>query len=163
MKQASDELEYAMYAYAIDELKKHGFTQYEIANFAKAGARSKHNQVYWRDENFHGIGCGASGKEDWGRYDNTRSLQEYLERGPCAQEIALDAQEQMFEALMMGLRLREGISLQQFEARFHARIEERFPTAMAQHLGKDLFIEEGYLRVSEEGKFVLNDILVDFL
>ena len=121
VKQASDELEYAMYAYAIDELKKHGFTQYEIANFAKAGARSKHNQVYWRYENFHGIGCGASGKEDWGRYDNTRSLQEYLERGPCAQEIALDAQEQMFEALMMGLRLREGISLQQFEARFHAR------------------------------------------
>lgn len=163
VKQASDELEYAMYAYAIDELKKHGFTQYEIANFAKAGARSKHNQVYWHYENFHGIGCGASGKEDWGRYDNTRSLQEYLERGPCAQEIALDAQEQMFEALMMGLRLREGISLQQFEARFHVRIEERFPTAMAQHLGKDLFIEEGYLRVSEEGKFVLNDILVDFL
>ena len=59
VKQASDELEYAMYAYAIDELKKHGFTQYEIANFAKAGARSKHNQVYWRYENFHGIGCGA--------------------------------------------------------------------------------------------------------
>ena len=163
VKQASDELEYAMYAYAIDELKKHGFTQYEIANFAKAGARAGTIRFTGAMRIFMASVRGASGKEDWGRYDNTRSLQEYLERGPCAQEIALDAQEQMFEALMMGLRLREGISLQQFEARFHARIEERFPTAMAQHLGKDLFIEEGYLRVSEEGKFVLNDILVDFL
>lgn len=163
VKQADDELEYAMYAYAIDFLKEHGYIQYEIANFARDGLRSMHNQVYWRYEDFHGIGCGASGKEAWGRYDNTRSLQEYIACGPCPQRIELDDREQMFEMLMMGLRLREGMSLRHFEERFHMRAEEAFPAAMASHLGKDLFEEEGCLRVSEEGKFILNDILIDFL
>lgn len=163
VQKGEDELEYQMYAAAIDVLQRHGFSQYEVANFAKAGAFAKHNLVYWNYENFHGIGCGASGKEDAGRYDNTRSLKHYLQAGADAQWTLLDRKEQMFEAVMMGLRLRSGIDLDAFAKRFGTRLEDHFASALQKHLGDRLLIEEGHLHTSVQGQFVLHDILVDFL
>ena len=160
---ADDELEYQMYAAAIDDLRAHGFVQSEVANFARNQAVSRHNLVYWHYEDFHGIGCGASGKRPQGRYDNTRSLQRYLKEGPCEEWTPLSVEEQMFEAVMMGLRLREGIDLERFAGRYHKRLEDHFSTALQKHLGNDLVIKDGFLKTSEQGKFLLHDILVDFL
>ncbi len=163
IQKADDELEYAMYKYAIQFLHANGFQQYEIANFAKRNAFSKHNLTYWHYEDFAGIGCGASGKTTLGRYENTRSLSRYLKEGACPKWTMLSAEEQMFETIMMGLRLREGISLQSFEKRYHKSLLEQFEAAIQKHLGNDLIIEEGYLRTTEQGMFLLHDILIDFL
>ncbi|MFR9256823.1 MAG: hypothetical protein ACLVJ6_15745 [Merdibacter sp.] len=59
-------------------------------------------------------------------------------------------EEQMFEAVMMGLRLREGIDLERFAGRYHKRLEDHFSTALQKHLGNDLVIEDGFLKTSEQ-------------
>ena len=110
--------------------QEQGFWQYEIANFARKGHESKHNQVYWHYEDFHGIGCGASGKESWGRYDNTRSFEQYLKSGPTPEKTALSKEEQMFECVMMGLRLRRGIDLEAFHQKYHVLLQEQFASAL---------------------------------
>lgn len=163
IQKADDDLEYTMYNNAIRFLQANGFQQYEIANFAKEGAFSKHNLTYWLYEDFAGIGCGASGKTKEGRYDNTRSLTHYLKEGPCPTWTMLSVEEQMFETIMMGLRLRKGISLQAFEECYHRSLFEQFKSAIQKHLGNDLVIEEGYLRTTEQGMFLLHDLLIDFL
>lgn len=163
IQKADDEIEYLMYAEAIKYLEKHGFKQYEIANFSKNGACSRHNLTYWQYEDFYGIGCGASGKTALGRYDNTRSLNCYLKDGPCPEWTKLNDEEQMFEMVMMGLRLNRGISLDAFEQRYHIPLTKQFEDAIQKHLGNDLIIEEGYLHTTEKGKFLLHEILIDFL
>ena len=160
---ADDDQEYEMYRWAIQFLQEQGFWQYEIANFARKGHESKHNQVYWHYEDFHGIGCGASGKESWGRYDNTRSFEQYLKSGPTPEKTALSKEEQMFECVMMGLRLRRGIDLEAFHQKYHVLLQEQFASALKKHLNKDLLIEDNHLKTTDEGKFVLHDILIDFL
>ena len=59
-------------------MEKAGYLHYEISSFCKPGYHSKHNLAYWQDEDFIGLGCGASGKENNVRYDNTRSLKHIL-------------------------------------------------------------------------------------
>lgn len=163
IQKADDELEYQMYAEAIAFLEKHGFHQYEIANFAKNNTCSMHNLTYWHYEDFYGIGCGASGKTEKGRYDNTRDLKHYLQYGADPSWTLLDAKEQMFETIMMGLRLKEGIDLCSFEKRYRVSLLEQFHDAIMKHIEKNLVVQEGHLKTTEEGKFILHDILIDFL
>ena len=66
-----EELDAFMYEYICKKLRKHGFKHYEISNFAKDGFESKHNLVYWNNEEYYGFGCGASGYIAGVRYDNT--------------------------------------------------------------------------------------------
>jgi oxygen-independent coproporphyrinogen-3 oxidase len=103
-----------------------GLQQYEISNFAVPGRESRHNLAYWRYLDYAGIGPGAHGRLDLGgqRFATSRH------RGPEAwaglveaqghgttHEDALSPQDQAREALLMGLRLTEGILLPRFEAR----------------------------------------------
>ena len=65
-------------------LENLGFTQYEVSNFAKKGFESRHNQVYWRQGNYVGVGAGATGtiydfeKKLAERWTNTTSISSYM-------------------------------------------------------------------------------------
>lgn len=89
-----------MYLKAVDELKKLGFNQYEISNFAKPGFESKHNLKYWLLEDYLGIGASAHsmwrGKRFY--YDSNFNLIDDGDGGSDEEKI------------MLGLRLTEGIS-----------------------------------------------------
>lgn len=108
-----------------------GFEHYEISNFARPGRTSRHNLGYWRGEPYLGIGLGAFGTLQPNaspdaaiRYRNTPQLERYLNcatwpyptaiqgdvRSPYHQVEELDAQTLLSERLMLGLRLREGVS-----------------------------------------------------
>ena len=75
-----DEEEREMYYYAKNELTKNGYEHYEISNFAKAGKKSNHNLVYWNQEEYIGVGAGASSYMDNKRYTNIGGIEEYIER-----------------------------------------------------------------------------------
>lgn len=129
-------------------LKKKGFLQYEVSNFAKKGEESLHNKVYWHLENYIGCGSGACGSVFYGfdsqklseRWTNTRSIREYqdfwlsfkdfpkgeLEISEKLREVEkIDLQTQEFEWLMMGFRLLEGVSPEVFRERFGKSLEKR--------------------------------------
>ncbi|MGN0535483.1 MAG: radical SAM family heme chaperone HemW [Eubacterium sp.] len=88
-----------MYLKAVDELKKLGFNQYEISNFAKPGFESRHNLKYWLLEDYLGIGASAHsmwrGKRFY--YDSNFNLIDDGDGGDDEEKI------------MLGLRLTEGI------------------------------------------------------
>lgn len=81
LKPVDEDIEADMYELICRTMEKAGYLHYEISSFCKPGYHSKHNLAYWQDEDFIGLGCGASGKENNVRYDNTRSLKTYIESG----------------------------------------------------------------------------------
>lgn len=119
-------------------LEKNGFFHYEISNFAKSGFESKHNSTYWKLENYIGCGAGASGTwygndfcdENAIRWTNSLSIPAYTdfwnkkfdsEKLPRKIE-KLDKKTLEFEYLMMGFRMRRGVSANEFFRRFNYSI-----------------------------------------
>jgi oxygen-independent coproporphyrinogen-3 oxidase len=99
-----------------------GMPAYEISNHAAAGQESRHNMVYWRYGDYAGVGPGAHGRltlEDGARKIATRAhsapeiwLERVGNQGHGAHPYEDLSREQRFtEAMMMGLRLRDGVSL----------------------------------------------------
>lgn len=120
-------------------LKEKGFIQYEVSNFARTGAESIHNKVYWHLENYIGCGSGACGSvygEVSERWTNTCSIKNYenfwlnfnseSEIPESIRQVEkIDLQTQEFEWLMMGFRLFEGVCSEEFKKRFGKSLEER--------------------------------------
>jgi len=101
----------------------HGLPAYEVSNHAKTGEESRHNLTYWRYHDYAGIGPGAHGRRGGFATTRHRKPENYLnavnERGHgIAEQRHLDQSEQASEALLMGLRLIEGIDLTKLTDRF---------------------------------------------
>ena len=147
-------------AILIDGLKALGFERYEVSNFAKPNEQSMHNLVYWHHEPYIGIGCGASGYIGNVRYDNTKSITKYLKGTTTASKTILSKEDEMFEVLMLGLRLTKGISIPDFISRFNVHPFDVFDLERFVDMGL-LEIEEDYLKTTSKGMDVLDEILID--
>ena len=159
-----NELEGTMYELIVKTLPEYGYQHYEISNFAKPGYESKHNQMYWRYEDYAGIGCGASGKENHIRYDRPFQLLNYLNDEEVFERFELSKSDEMFEFIMMGLRMKQGISLSRFEALFQCSLSDVYASAIHQNIARGwLLIEGDSLRPSEAGMTFLNDVLMAFM
>ncbi len=100
-----------------------GLPAYEISNHARPGEESRHNLAYWRYHDYVGIGPGAHGRRGGRATVRHKKPENFLaavvEQGHgIAEERTLGSQEQASEALLMGLRLAEGIDLAQLSRRF---------------------------------------------
>lgn len=123
-----------------------GLLPYEVSNYARAGAQCEHNLGYWRNADWWGLGAGAHGHLAGRRWKNLADPARYREavlaRGH-AEEWAEDndARTRLFDTLMMGLRLVEGVDLDAAHARtgLDARVEH---AAAITHL-----VGEGLLRL----------------
>jgi oxygen-independent coproporphyrinogen-3 oxidase len=104
-----------MYERACEILEQSGYHRYEISNFAKDGYESRHNLRYWHQEEYVGLGPAAHSFVDGTRYSYPRDIEDYisaLEQGrlPKTDSCAiLTPAEAKDEAIMLGLRLAEGI------------------------------------------------------
>ncbi len=113
-----------MYTATRLRLAEAGFEQYEISNWARPGQASRHNLTYWRDGEWIGVGAGAASSYGGRRWKNTPALERYISsvrRSGVADRVedeVPDARTQMLDALTLGLRLREGVSLEAFATRF---------------------------------------------
>ena len=164
VEKVSDELDEQMYFKAIECLEKHGFMQYEISNFCRKNKESKHNTTYWEYEDFIGLGCGAYGKENHIYYHYPFRINEYINNSLKKEETYLEKEDEMFEMIMMGLRMRKGISLNDFYNRFHIRLEELYKQTIKNHQAlNNLILDDKYLKCSNQGFGLLNNILIDFM
>ncbi len=129
-----DDLVADMFELAMDFLPQNGFQQYEISNWALGSANeSRHNKVYWKNQQYFGLGAGAHGKVGNFRVQNLPIIHEYIQRidqatndktefSPATTEkILVDEFLAMQESMMLGLRLtREGVSKNEFQIRHQA-------------------------------------------
>lgn len=100
-----------------------GLPAYEISNHARPGAESRHNLTYWRYQDYCGIGPGAHGRRGGLATVRHRKPENWLDEierqgNGIAEARALGIREQASEAMLMGLRLGEGVDLGALAARF---------------------------------------------
>lgn len=164
IQKAGDELDETMYFEGIALLEKYGFEQYEISNFARNGKYSLHNCSYWNYDDFIGLGCGAYGKEEHFYYHYPFQLNDYLNGNLKCEKTWLSESDEMFESIMMGLRLKKGISLEQFKIRYQRDLLVEYEEAINKHVELDnIKIDNEYLRCTSKGFALLNSILIDFM
>lgn len=165
----SEKTEAAMFARAIERATQAGYERYEVSNYARPGFRSRHNQIYWRNEDYFGFGAGAASYRDGARTMNERLPARYAERikatgNATTGEERLEPREAMGETLMMGLRMAGGVNLAAFAERFGVRAETVF-AAEIERLQTGGFIEvaNDRLRLTPRGLFVGNEVMLAFL
>lgn len=164
-----DELERAMYARAMDRLATADFDQYEISNFARPGFRCRHNEVYWKGEEYYGFGPGAARYLNGRRETNHRSVTTWLRRvyageDPIAEAEELSPEERARELLVLGLRRSVGIEREEFRRRTGFNLDDLAGEAIARHcLSGLLDVDEERVRLTREGRFLADMVIVDLL
>lgn len=105
-----DEAQADRYLWVCRRLEQAGLAQYEISNFARPGLESRHNWRYWRLQPYLGLGPGAHSDFQGRRFAWARDLDAFL-RGEdlYSEDAAISPAERRREAVMLGLRTREGI------------------------------------------------------
>jgi putative oxygen-independent coproporphyrinogen III oxidase len=148
-----DDTAASLYEATAEEAARFGLLPYEVSNYARPGAESRHNLTYWRYADYAGIGPGAHGRltlgSDLWATRRHRAPEIWAERVArdghgTAEQIALGAAEKAREMLLMGLRLTEGIDAARFAA--------RTGVALADAIDADVLTQaeaEDYVRVAD--------------
>jgi oxygen-independent coproporphyrinogen-3 oxidase len=164
VKEVSQETYREYYDYIVEALKEHGFNRYEVSNFAKEGYESKHNLIYWRNEEYLGIGLGAASYLNNKRFSNTKSLTKYLQGTTVEEEEELSKKDKEFYSLMLGLRLEEGVSLKKFKELYQEDLVDIYKEPLKELEERRLIqILDGRLKVTEENFFILDYVLEKLL
>lgn len=116
----NEEQSVKLYNFVCNELKKNGYFRYEISNFCKFGFECKHNQNYWNRGEFLGIGLSAYSFLNGIHYENTKILEEYLNKPYKQQNIEKETlKTKKEEIIMLSLRQEKGLDIQKFNKMFH--------------------------------------------
>jgi putative oxygen-independent coproporphyrinogen III oxidase len=170
---ADEDTAVALFETTQERLAAVGLPAYEISNHARPGAECRHNLVYWRYEDYLGIGPGAHGRVT--RAEGKIATRQH--RGPEAWLTAIErdgtAIDEMIpiapetaveEMLMMGLRLVEGVPRARLEALAGRDLEELFGAALPPLIeGGFLILDDDHLAASAAGRQRLNAVLAALL
>lgn len=158
----------AMYELATSWLAHAGFEPYEISNFAKGGARSRHNSKYWTDLPYLGLGPAAASYVDGRRWTMPRRLSEYQRTSgrPLAEHgfERYNADRRAGEALVFGLRWVEGVDLDRIARRHTAPAVESRLAAIERACRTGLAERSADLvRLTPRGRLLADELFVDLL
>lgn len=165
----SEDTEADMFRYTIETLTSHGYTHYEICNFARLNREVRHNLVYWNNQEYVGLGVGACGYVDGVRYTNIRGILSYIEalhkrNKPIAETERLTGHAEKAETLMLALRKREGICLADYEQRFGEKLDVVFGDTVKKWMDLELLAQNGtHLHLTRRGLFLANEIFVELM
>lgn len=153
------------YESAVDLLQEKGFFRYEISNFAKKGFESLHNIKYWKREPYLGFGAAAHSFDGNFRFANVSNPIEYVtntEKGKSVLGMREKVEDALFESLMLGLRMAEGVDVVDIEKRFHIDFKTYF-TSQIEELAPYCQLQEGRYFLRKQYFNLLNAILEKFL
>lgn len=130
---------------------------YEISNWAMPGHECRHNELYWRQGDYRGIGCAAHSHEAGRRWWNVRTPDRYIAligdgRSPVASEEVLAADVRKVEALQLALRTRDGVPLDALP-----------PDVMGRFAGLLETAGKGRLRLTARGRLIANEVALALL
>jgi oxygen-independent coproporphyrinogen-3 oxidase len=161
-KQEPDEsLQIEMDRSAQDILGRAGYEQYEISNYARPGFQCRHNLLYWTQGEYLGVGPSAQSLVGNVRFGNVANLTRYKaslteSRFPVQERTLLTPQEQLRDAVIFGLRLRQGVPTSQLKA----HVENYGHVETWRELRADQLIEDvgGRSRLSARGRLFADTI-----
>lgn len=161
----SDDRNADMYEYIIETLTAKGYSHYEVSNFGKIGYESKHNMTYWDNAEYYGVGAGASGYLEGIRYKNHGPVHHYLrEENKRVNEEVLTRKQKIEEEMFLGLRKKNGVSIERFHKKFGQTLEEVYGTIIEElTFQKMLFEADGRIQMTEKGFELGNEVFERFL
>ena len=162
VKEADEDLLRDMSDSATDILKTLNFNRYEVSNYSLSGYASKHNLTYWYDNEYYGLGIGASGYENNVRYTNITSLVDYINGIRKYDEILVDEFNHEYEYIMLNLRKEDGINLINYKKIFKKDFLDFYKNEI-KLLESFIEIKEDNLYVKKENFMILNSIILKFI
>jgi len=170
-----------MYLLALDKLAQEGYSHYEISNWALPGKLCQHNITYWKNEPYLGFGAGAHSHLDGYRWVNVSSPVEYVKHlaslktklspRPYSNSLWVDNIEnidrdlEIAEAVILSLRLEEGVNLTDFAHRFGVELYSIYQQQQINELVKLGLIakKQHSIRLTTKGKLLGNEVFSRFL
>lgn len=161
LREMEEEKASVQYERILKRFREAGYRRYEVSNFARNGDLSRHNLVYWHDEEYIGIGLGASGYIGKKRYTNTKNLARYLLCDWNRTEETLTEESELEDYFLTNLRLDDGFALVDFEKRFGFSFLDRYRDVFEKErrLGL-LIIKDGRLFATDRGIEILDSVLL---
>jgi oxygen-independent coproporphyrinogen-3 oxidase len=159
----------ALYDVTQEVCDRHGLPAYEISNHARRGAECRHNLLYWRGQEYAGIGPGAHGRIDINDTRHATATEKRPESWLMRVEATgnglvtddcLNREERADEFLLMGLRLAEGIDPKRYAALAGRPLDARRIAALRDE-GAIAIDASGRLRVTQSGFPVLDAVVAD--
>ena len=155
-----------MYVAIREALAAAGYIQYEVSSWARQGFECRHNLNYWRRGEYLGLGCAASSYVDGVRRKNVDGHLEYVrllgsKRSAVSEQETLTQKQRIDEAIMLGLRMREGICLDRLIEREGYDLASERAEQVERLLNAGLIkIDDGWLRLTDEGVLVADEVIV---
>jgi oxygen-independent coproporphyrinogen-3 oxidase len=165
----NEELDADLFECTMDELEAAGYRQYEISNYARPGAQSKHNRAYWEGRDFTGIGPSAFSNLPGERTQNVCDTAEYTRRvlagqDPVSFRETIPPTTRRREQIAFGIRMEEGIPSAWLKPR-----KEGHPSNLGDEVERWLELErfedqgllslsEGRIRLTRKGRLVADSI-----
>ena len=169
------------YEWTCERLARAGYEQYEISNWARPGYRCRHNLTYWECREYLGLGAGAHSYFDGVRFAVAAGPAQYLELVGESWRAASDGHGEtkmrhvvsgetitrelaIADALILGLRLNEGVGLAAFRERFGVELMDAAGVALREPLEHGLLeIDSGRVRLTDRGRLLSNEVFARLL
>lgn len=171
-----EETERRMYEVTEEYLNRAGLYRYEISNYARPGYESRHNSFYWERVPYLGFGLGSSSFYSETRWRGTSDLEQYISIWRASAEngkIPIDAweevelltsEDQMAEAMFLGLRMMKGVREQDLAERYGQTPEQVYGEILRRQEQMGLIErKDGYLRLTTYGVDVSNQVFCEYI
>lgn len=161
-----------IYYYICDRLKEEGYHQYEISNFAKPGFESKHNIIYWKAEEYLGLGLAAHSYFNDYRFSNVIDINRYISKLRDENKVTYlngkkekqTKEDKISEFMFLGLRMLDGINTDEFKEKFGMTIDEVYGPILSEMVeDKMLEREDNIIRLTRQGIDVSNVLFAEFM
>lgn len=165
----SEDEEREMYELTKRILTDYEYHQYEISNYSKEGFECYHNKVYWKCDEYLGLGSASTSFVDGKRIKNIENVKKYIDRINSGEEVSEEItintlEDNMEEFVFMGLRILTGISINEFQKRFGVNIESIYKDVIDKNINRKLLVlENDILRLTEQGIELSNSVMSDFI
>ncbi|QDU33717.1 Oxygen-independent coproporphyrinogen-III oxidase-like protein [Poriferisphaera corsica] len=169
-----EDAERDMYQLVIDRLTSAGYDHYEISNYAKSsnnpdlpawGNQCLHNLLYWHNANWLGFGPAAASHMNGHRWKNLPHLGKYIEGSPTpptTDHEYLSRRDRLGEALMLGLRLRQGVPITWIDSNIPSTDPRHQTIAELKQINM-LEVRDQSLRLTDQGLFVADAVIAKLL
>lgn len=161
-----DEVAQSHHQILVTETEKRGFVNYEFSNFGKPGFESQNNVAYWLGKSYLGVGPSAhsyDGKtRSWNVANNSKYLSGIEQNELPLERETLSKKDRYNEYVMTRLRTMWGIQLSEVEDQFGKKYRTYLEQQAKMHIkNKLLSVENGSLKVTQQGKFLSDGIASD--
>ena len=171
LKLPPEELERQMYWKTKEILEENNYKHYEISNFAKEGYESKHNSNCWKQKEYLGFGVAAHSYYKSKRYCNTNSIEEYcknIENNNFKNNRTIfeeqSQEEKQKEFMLLGLRMLEGVNIQEFKNKFVNNPIYIFHGELEKLINEDLIeIDLNQIKLTNKGLDFANLVWEEFV